>query len=86
MVPKAVISSSVIPSAKYSWARSLERFSNGSTAIDRISDGWCEVDFSLQRKATGPNSMTNTRRQGPAIFRAKGFDRPWLTAGFPADS
>src|SRR5437870_8481420 len=33
---RCVISSSVKPSARYSWAASPERFSRGSTAIERI--------------------------------------------------
>src|SRR5215467_3437676 len=36
---RSVVRSSVIPSAKYSWSGSLDRFSNGNTTKDKRGDG-----------------------------------------------
>ena len=56
-----VISSSVIPSAKYSWAGSPERFSSGSTAIELIRglDATCRPECRKCTETTAAASTTN---------------------------
>ena len=66
--PRVAISWSVIPSAKYSWDASPERFSSGSTATDRIV-GDCPRDWSSQptrttdARASPPPAIVNVRCQ-----------------------
>src|SRR5215469_4616790 len=58
---RSVIKASVIPSEKYSWLGSAERFCNGSTAIERICGSvvllvnGCQ-DFAGIRTTTAPTS------------------------------
>src|ERR1700758_3629929 len=58
LLANAVINSSVIPSAKYSWEESPERFSRGRTAIDRILAA--EVDACLPRLRFISSSTAST--------------------------
>ena len=69
--PSVAISWSVIPSAKYSWDASPERFSSGSTARDRIV-GDCPRDWSSQ-----PTRMTDARASPqPVIVNVRCQPRP----------
>ena len=62
ILPRLVISSSVIPSAKYSCSGSLERLSNGRTAMD-----WILGRGTASRALNG----VKTRPRRPATLRAK---------------
>ncbi len=58
-LPSCVISSSVMPSAKYSWLGSPERFSSGSTAMEAIRGGGPRSDSRTQVQAKTTATMAS---------------------------
>src|SRR5260370_41213221 len=53
---------SVIPSAKYSWPASPERFSKGRTAMERI---WALAEAPLSRQRDKPHTATTIKTSNP---------------------
>src|SRR5215467_13049854 len=63
---RSVVTSSVIPSAKYCWSRSLLRLVNGSTTIDRRG---ATADWEIELLA-----LTRELLEVPAELVATGLD------------
>ncbi len=74
----SVMSSSVMPSAKYSWAGSPERFWRGSTAIEPIA---ARVSRWRKRAASGWGPRVRYRNDYE-YGRQQGGDQPKSAAGF----
>ena len=70
---KSVMSSSVIPSVKYSWVGSFERFSNGMTAIERTCG---PDDAALRRSRQFPRFQTRAAARAMAAAAASSVRLP----------
>src|SRR5579862_4026475 len=68
-----VMSASVIPSAKYSWLRSADKFSNGSTASERIGSCAGGVDTFLWNA----NPVSSAIDNAMAAQRHQEVPLPW---------
>src|ERR1700730_6348510 len=66
----AVVTSSVIPSAKYCWSVSLLRLPKGSTTIDMRGATSCGADAATGAPAVGDRGAGHTHQATPAITSA----------------
>src|SRR5215475_7293422 len=84
---RLVINSSVMPSAKYSWAGSPERFARGRTAMDSIrADGLCDLSRQASQIQTVAASNMSNRASAMNIRRLLGGTTVLWAGIFTADA